>query len=357
MSRSSNPAPEARRTRITAAVGLGANVGEPERTFKRALSLLERDGDVQVLRRSRWRETPAVGGPSEQPAFLNGAILVETKLAPTDLLAKLRGIEHHLGRDRENEVPWGPRVLDLDLLWARDSSGAPVEHRSEDLVLPHPRMEERSFVLEPLAEVAPKHVLARSRRTPSEQLDFLRASGGLARFATPGAARGWCESAGADGGSLGFVPTMGALHDGHLELVRRAARENDRTCVSVFVNPLQFDDPGDLERYPRDLDRDAELLAGVGCSMVFTGTLEGFFPGELEEGALPADRHVPPGPAAAGLEGTFRRGHFDGVATIVDRLFDVVGPDRAYFGAKDFQQCLVVEEVARRRGGRPEVVR
>ncbi|MEM9380786.1 MAG: 2-amino-4-hydroxy-6-hydroxymethyldihydropteridine diphosphokinase, partial [Planctomycetota bacterium] len=195
-------------TRITAAVGLGANVGEPERTFKRALSLLERDRDVQVLRRSHWRETPPVGGPAEQSAYLNGALLVETKLTPPELLEKLRRIERHLGRDRANEVPWGPRVLDLDLLWAARADGTPVEHRSADLVLPHPRMEERTFVLEPLAEVAPKHVLARSGRTVSDQLEFLRASGGLARFAAPDGARAWCEAARADGGSLGFVPTM-----------------------------------------------------------------------------------------------------------------------------------------------------
>lgn len=150
---------------------------------------------------------------------------------------------------------------------------------------------------------------------------------------------------------------MGALHDGHLALARRAAAENDRACASVFVNPLQFDDPADFERYPRDLAADAAQLAGAGCRMVFTGTLAGFFPGELDErGALPPERLVDPGPAAAGLEGEFRPGHFAGVATIVDRLFDVVAPDRAYFGAKDFQQCLVVEDLAARRGG-PSIVR
>ena len=138
---------------------------------------------------------------------------------------------------------------------------------------------------------------------------------------------------------------------GALELVRRASRENDRVCVSIFVNPLQFNDPADLERYPRDFAGDARMLAAAGCSMVFTGTLEQFFP----EGADAARRD--PGPAALGLEGEFRPGHFEGVATIVDRLFDVVGPTRAYFGAKDFQQCLVVEELARSRGGAPEIVR
>ncbi|MEM9803142.1 MAG: pantoate--beta-alanine ligase [Planctomycetota bacterium] len=343
--------------RTTAAVALGANLGEPERTFKRALSLLEREGDVQILRRSQWHATEAVGGPADQPAFLNGAILVETKLGPEELLQRLRSIEDHLGRDRSSEEPWGPRLLDLDLLWAEREGGEPVELRTDDLVLPHPRMEERSFVLVPLAEVAPDHVLARSRRTVADQLAFLQERGGLARLDTPDDARAWCEAARAGGATLGFVPTMGALHEGHLDLVRRAARENDRVCVSVFVNPLQFDDASDLESYPRDMDGDAAKLASVGCSMVFTGTLEQFFPGQIEAGELPEDALVDPGRAAEGLEGAYRTGHFHGVATIVDRLFDVVEPTRAYFGAKDFQQCLVVEDVARRRGGQPAVAR
>jgi pantoate--beta-alanine ligase len=168
----------------------------------------------------------------------------------------------------------------------------------------------------------------------------------------PARAREWC--AGRTG--LGFVPTMGALHEGHLELVRRAVRENDAACASVFVNPLQFGEAQDFERYPRDFARDARLLDSVGCAMVFTGTLAGFFPGELDaRGSLPANRLVDPGPPAQGLEGEHRPGHFAGVATIVARLFDVVKPARAYFGAKDFQQTLVVKDLVRRIGG-PEII-
>jgi pantoate--beta-alanine ligase len=150
---------------------------------------------------------------------------------------------------------------------------------------------------------------------------------------------------------------MGALHEGHLELVRQAVRENDVACVSVFVKPLQFNDPRDFERYPRDLERDRALLEGAGARMVFTGTLEGFFPGELDPatGTLPPGRLVDPGPCALGLEGDERPGHFAGVATIVERLFDLVRPTRAYFGAKDFQQTLVVRDLARRRGA-PAIV-
>jgi len=148
---------------------------------------------------------------------------------------------------------------------------------------------------------------------------------------------------------------MGALHEGHLSLARAALEECASCVVSVFVNPLQFDDPGDLERYPRDLAADARLLEEVGVDMVFTGTLSGFFPDELVDGGLPPAHLLDPGPSARGLEGAFRSGHFAGVATIVDRLFDVVAPDRAYFGRKDLQQCLVVRDLAARRGS-PRIV-
>ncbi|QDU68219.1 pantoate--beta-alanine ligase [Engelhardtia mirabilis] len=172
------------------------------------------------------------------------------------------------------------------------------------------------------------------------------------RYDDPTAARAWCEARRQEGRTLGFVPTMGALHEGHLELVRRAVAENDLACVSVFVNPLQFDDPADLSRYPRDFERDAELLQGAGCQMVFTGTLAGFFP---ESATAEGIESEPAGAAAEGLEGACRAGHFDGVATIVRRLFELVVPRRAYFGEKDFQQTLVVRAVAERLGY-PQIV-
>jgi len=189
----------------------------------------------------------------------------------------------------------------------------------------------------------------------------------MLRLTSPDEARRWCAECRARGArtrsapapglapTLGFVPTMGALHEGHLGLVRRAARECAKTCVSIFVNPLQFDDPGDFERYPRDFEGDARQLESVGCHMVFTGTLQGFFPGLVGESGEFGAALVDPGPMAAGLEGEFRPGHFAGMATIVERLFELVEPDRAYFGQKDFQQALIVTGIARRRG-RPEIV-
>jgi pantoate--beta-alanine ligase len=355
------PSPRAsvRPERVVAAIALGANLGEPERTFKRVLARLEQVPGVTVLRRSRWHVTAPVGGPVDaegrptQPDYLNGVVLVETTLGPRELLEALQGLEAHFGRDRAREVRNGPRPLDLDLLYHGDTV---VDEPG--LTVPHPRMEERLFVLAPLAEVAPQHVLARSRKCVAERARELEAAARPERLMDPAAARAWCAAARARGATIGFVPTMGALHDGHLELVRRAARENDVAVVSVFVNPLQFNDPRDLERYPRDFEGDARLLATASCAMVFTGTLAGFFP-ELPAGAtaLASAALVEPGPGARGLEGAFRPGHFEGVATIVDRLFEVVQPKRAYFGQKDFQQTLVVREVARRRGAAaPEIV-
>ncbi|MFT4543018.1 MAG: pantoate--beta-alanine ligase [Planctomycetota bacterium] len=167
-------------------------------------------------------------------------------------------------------------------------------------------------------------------------------------------AESWCQSVRARGLSLGMVPTMGALHDGHLQLVSRSIKENDRTCVSVFVNPLQFNDPADLERYPRDFESDTRSLEELGCSMAFTGTPDEFFGKSFAQGDQ-QELLLEPGPIAEGLEGTERPGHFAGVATVVDRLFQIASPTRAYFGRKDFQQCMVVQDLARSRGG-PEIV-
>jgi pantoate--beta-alanine ligase len=178
----------------------------------------------------------------------------------------------------------------------------------------------------------------------------------IVQLRDPEGARIWCDGERARGASLGFVPTMGALHAGHLELVRRAAAENDACVVSVFVNPLQFNDPEDFAKYPRQFEEDARLLDGAGCAMVFTGALAQFFPGQvLDDTRIDPRFLLDPGAFAEGLEGARRPGHFQGVATIVDRLFDLVRPARAYFGEKDYQQSLVVRDLARRRGG-PAIV-
>jgi pantoate--beta-alanine ligase len=138
--------------------------------------------------------------------------------------------------------------------------------------------------------------------------------------------------------SVGFVPTMGALHEGHLSLIRAAKKENTLTVCSIYVNPTQFGNPEDLLNYPRTLDKDLELLRLEGCDVVFcpeTDEMYGHTPPMLI--SFPGLDNV--------LEGEFRPGHFSGVAQVVAKLFHIVGPDRAYFGQKDFQQVMIVSRM------------
>jgi pantoate--beta-alanine ligase len=132
---------------------------------------------------------------------------------------------------------------------------------------------------------------------------------------------------------------MGALHDGHLSLIRRAAAECDVTAVSIFVNPLQFTSPDDLANYPRDVDGDVRAARGAGAEIVFAPTVD-----DIYAGGRPATVvHV--GGLSDVLEGASRPGHFDGVATVVGKLFNLAGPCRAYFGEKDYQQLLVIRRM------------
>jgi pantoate--beta-alanine ligase len=141
------------------------------------------------------------------------------------------------------------------------------------------------------------------------------------------------------GKSIGFVPTMGALHEGHLELMRRAKRENDLLAVSVFVNPIQFNNPDDLKKYPRDLEKDMRLLESVGCDVLFAPTVEEMYPEEE------VTEQFDFGKLETVMEGAFRAGHFNGVAVVVKRLFNIVEPDKAYFGEKDFQQLAIIQKL------------
>ncbi|MCA0425836.1 MAG: pantoate--beta-alanine ligase [Bacteroidetes bacterium] len=143
--------------------------------------------------------------------------------------------------------------------------------------------------------------------------------------------------------SLGFVPTMGALHQGHLSLIRKAKAENDFVVCSIFVNPTQFNNPEDLKLYPRTLDKDAMLLAAENCDILFAPEADEMYPDGLKKES--ADDY---GYFIHVLEGAHRPGHFDGVVTIVRRLFELVNPNKVYFGQKDYQQCLVVRELINR---------
>ena len=142
------------------------------------------------------------------------------------------------------------------------------------------------------------------------------------------------------GKSIGLVPTMGALHEGHASLVKRAVAENDVVVVSDFVNPTQFNDPNDLIKYPRTLDADCALLEKEGAHIVFAPSVEEVYP-------EPDTRTFSYAPLDTVMEGKYRQGHFNGVCQIVSKLFMMVEPDKAYFGEKDFQQLAIIREMVK----------
>lgn len=151
--------------------------------------------------------------------------------------------------------------------------------------------------------------------------------------------------------SVGFVPTMGALHEGHLSLVNQAVKENTVVVVSVFVNPIQFNNKEDFEKYPRTEEDDFKLLAAAGVDAVFAPSAEEMYP---ENNARPKEYNL--GSVAEVMEGKYRPGHFQGVAKVLDILFRLVNPHRAYFGEKDFQQIAVVRNLVKSEGLDLEIV-
>jgi pantoate--beta-alanine ligase len=151
------------------------------------------------------------------------------------------------------------------------------------------------------------------------------------------------------GKSVGLVPTMGALHEGHASLVRRSVKENDVTVVSIFLNPTQFNDPKDLERYPRTLESDCKLLEQCGAQIAFAPSVSEMYP-------EPDTRSFSYPPTDSVMEGARRPGHFNGVCQIVSKLFMITEPDRAYFGEKDFQQICVIRRMVADLGFKMEIV-
>ena len=152
-----------------------------------------------------------------------------------------------------------------------------------------------------------------------------------------------------EGKEIGLVPTMGALHEGHASLVKRSVKENGATVVSVFLNPTQFNDKGDLDRYPRTLDADCKLVEACGADYVFAPSVEEVYP-------TPDTRHFEFPPVSTVKEGAKRPGHFNGVCQVVSRLFDIVNPTRAYFGEKDWQQIAVIKQLVKFMGSSVKIV-
>lgn len=151
------------------------------------------------------------------------------------------------------------------------------------------------------------------------------------------------------GKSLGLVPTMGALHQGHLSLIKQSLEDNDHTIVSIFVNPTQFNDPKDLEKYPRTLEKDCKLIEELGADYVFAPTANEMYP-------EPDTRVFSYPPQDEVMEGKYRPGHFNGMCQIVSKLFTLVNPTRAYFGEKDYQQLVIVKRMVQDLGFNIEIV-
>ena len=154
------------------------------------------------------------------------------------------------------------------------------------------------------------------------------------------------------GKSVGFVPTMGALHAGHIELVKKSVQNNDYNVVSIFVNPTQFNNAVDLEKYPRDLNRDAEMLHQVGCDLVFAPEAAAIYTEKELNSRFDFDFKG----LDKVMEGKFRPGHFNGVVQIVSKLFYLVKPDRAYFGEKDFQQLAIIHHMVKTLNFNVEII-
>ncbi|WP_282037538.1 pantoate--beta-alanine ligase [Saccharicrinis aurantiacus] len=152
-----------------------------------------------------------------------------------------------------------------------------------------------------------------------------------------------------DGLIVGFVPTMGALHEGHLSLVDEASKKSDVVIVSIFVNPNQFNNPNDLDKYPRTIDQDREMLEQTKCAILYYPSVEEVYPEEDK-------RIFDFGQLDKVMEGQFRPGHFNGVAQVVSRFFDLINPDKAFFGEKDFQQLAIIKKMTKLLGYEIEIV-
>jgi pantoate--beta-alanine ligase len=318
-------------------IGLGSNLGERAGNLLRALELLRGTPGMSVSGSSSLVETSPVGGPPGQQNYFNAAAVLETDLPPHDVLSSLLAIERQLGRVRREVC--GPRTIDLDLLLYDQ-----VVQEAPELTLPHPRLHERRFALAPAAEIAPDWRHPTRGQTLAALLAALPAEGaghvGLRVFTSPSAMQAHALALRRAGQRIGLVPTMGALHEGHLSLVRIARQRADVVAATIFVNPTQFGPQEDFTQYPRTLDADLAALSAAGCDLAFMPAAGDIYPPGFST-------YVEPPAVAQPLEGVCRPGHFRGVATVVLKLFQLVPADFACFGQKDFQQLQVIRRMTR----------
>ena len=295
-------------------LGIGSNLGNRRENINKAIALLK-DNRIKVKNVSRIIETCPVGGP-KQGKFLNAALEAQTSLGPKRLLDTLKSIEIQLGRKKT--IRFGPRPIDLDILFYDRAN-----IKTRELTIPHPKIFERDFVLKPLKEIAPYLIRTNHKmkivKSVSETQSLIKA---IKR----------------QGKTIGFVPTLGYLHEGHLSLMRRASKDCDVSVISIFVNPTQFGPYEDFKKYPRDLKRDENLARSTGVDIVFCPSVKEMYPNDyLTNVNVEKITDV--------LCGDSRLGHFKGVTTVVAKLFNIVQPDIVYFGQKDAQQTRVIQQM------------
>ncbi len=325
---------------VTCLIGLGSNQGDRVGNLLAAIAALGEDPAISLQAVSSFVESAPVGGPAGQPNFFNGAAILATSLPAEALLTRLLDIELQLGRVRGER--FGPRTIDLDLLLYGEQV---IE--SPTLQVPHPRLRVRRFVLAPAAEIAGEMLVPAltdaEQRVSIETLcarlpDPAPSELGLRVIMSAAAMQRHVREIQLSGRRVGVVPTMGALHSGHLSLVQEARRRSDYVVATIFVNPTQFAPHEDFTKYPRTLDADLSALSAAGCQAAFVPSAEEMYP----RGATTT---VDPPEVALPLEGVCRPGHFRGVATIVLKLFHLIPAEVACFGQKDFQQALVIRRM------------
>lgn len=316
-------------------IALGSNQGDRAQHLLTAIDLLRSHPQIAVEQLSSFHLTSPVGGPPGQDAYFNAAAVVKTELPPNDLLESLLSIEQQLGRVRT--VRWGPRTIDLDLLLYGDAIV-----QTPETAVPHPRMHERRFVLGPAAEIAPDFFHPVLRQTVGEMLNDMPAASAsepsMRLFTSPASVQAEVWKLRETGRRIGFVPTMGALHAGHISLIERACELADVVVASIFVNPTQFGPQEDFQQYPRTLDDDLRGLGAAGCNLVFVPSASDIYPPGFST-------YIDPPAVSQPLEGVCRPGHFRGVATVVLKLFELVPAHIACFGQKDYQQLVVIRRM------------
>ena len=322
-------------------LGLGSNMGDRLANIRKAVSLLSTNR-VTVIKHSSVIETDPVGGPP-QPKFLNAVVKIKTSLTPEELLHLAKSIEDKLGRKPSKKNY--PRPIDIDILLYNN-----ISIKSPTLTIPHPRMQKRDFVMRPLLEIEPDILkkrssglgtqtsktvnvnIPRNKSRETKHAEIMKIISSINRL------RSEIALARKEEKSIGFIPTMGALHEGHLSLIRQCRKENDLVVVSIFVNPIQFGPKEDYAAYPRNKKKDSTLAYKAGCDILFYPNVHQLIPSGF-------NTHVEVPKLSKHLCGERRPGHFKGVATIVAKLFNIVMPDKAYFGQKDFQQLAVIRKM------------